>query len=73
MACCEENWEIAPFGHKHAWASGDQGQPTGNCLRCGKSYIDYSKQMINKIIEAHDIEMKEIEAEERKRLDEKAN
>jgi len=68
MACCEENWEIAPFGHKHAWAAGDQGQPTGNCLKCGKPYTEYSKQMIDKIIEAHDIEMKAIEEEERERL-----
>jgi hypothetical protein len=61
--CCSENWDIIPYASKHAWRSGLHGEPIGGCLHCGKMYEDYSKKMIDKILEAHDEEMKELKAQ----------
>jgi len=70
--CCIENWDIMPYASKHVWASGLHGEPTGNCLHCGKPYDEYSRQMIDKMIEQHDEDLREFQAEEAARLEEEA-
>lgn len=56
--CCEENWDFAPYGSKHAWV--ELNNIPDHCARCGKKYEDYSKQMINKMIEDNDKEVEEM-------------